>query len=202
MALNIPIVKNIFKRSSELGLGFSKKIDEEDTGDEIRYEFYSPEGNGDSNTEADGNDWPTQTFTIGNTGENEDMNLSRIKLFLYREGSPGTFTVTIRNIDVNGKPKGDDLCSSILDGNALTDNAAGEEKILTMSPIIKLLASTKYAIVLKALDGDATNSVHAKIDNTTGTYGGGDWGESNDAGVTWTLGGTSDVVFEIFGTKA
>ncbi|GAI48420.1 unnamed protein product, partial [marine sediment metagenome] len=36
-----------------------------------------------------------QTFTIGNTGVNENHNITSVKLKIYRRGSPGTGTVAI-----------------------------------------------------------------------------------------------------------
>ena len=153
----------------------------------------------DGHAEAYGDWYITQTFTIGNTGTNEDHDVKSIKLRLYREGSPGTFTVSIRAVDVDGKPTGADLTSGTTNGNTLTTDAAGEWRSINVTPY-GLSASTKYAIIGSASQGNGINSVHIMFDGTTPTYTGGSYGYSNDEGVSWDLITGRDVLFEEYDT--
>ncbi len=58
--------------------------------------------------------WMAQTFTPSTAHK-----ITSVKLPLYRWGSPGTITVSIKATDGNGHPTGDDLCLGTTDGNAL-----------------------------------------------------------------------------------
>ena len=59
--------------------------------------------------------WNSQSFTptIAHI-------ITSIKLLLYRIGSPGTLTVSIRATDGSGHPTGADLVSGTTDGATLT----------------------------------------------------------------------------------
>ena len=76
------------------------------------YEYYNT--GDDSGQSVYGSNWYAQTFTpsIAHT-------ITSVKLLLYRSGSPGTVTVSIRATDGSGHPIGPDLCSGTTDGSTL-----------------------------------------------------------------------------------
>jgi len=76
------------------------------------YEYYNT--GDDSSQSVYGSNWYAQTFTssIAHT-------ITSVKLKLYRTGSPGTVTVSIRATDGSGHPILPDLCSGTTDGNTL-----------------------------------------------------------------------------------
>ena len=91
--------------------------------------------------------WKGQTFTIGNTGANENHNITSVKLKLFRQGSPGMLTVHIRATS-GGKPTGSDLTSGTTDGNTLTTAYAGEWREIALTPY-ELSANTQYAQIVQ-----------------------------------------------------
>ena len=161
------------------------------------YEYYNT--GDDDNENVSGNSWVAQTFTT--VGLNENHNITSVKLKLYRVGSPGTVTVSIRATDANGHPTGSDLTSGTIDGDSLTTNSAGEWYEITLTSY-QLSVSTKYAIVVRATAGDFFNYVGWRADSTTPTYSGGNHEDSSDSGSTWTAHTDCDLMFEVYGTSA
>lgn len=139
-------------------------------------------------------DWRAQTFTPSIAHQ-----ITSVKLKLARVGLPGTLTMGIRATDGEGKPTGADLCSGTTDADTLTTAGAGEWREITFSPGYGLTASTKYAIVIRALAGDSSNYVSWRGDNTSPTYANGSQAASVDAGSVWTLFTTTDMMFEDWG---
>jgi len=76
------------------------------------YEYYNT--GDDSSTNVYNITWYAQTFTpsVAHT-------ITSVKLLLYRTGSPGTVTVSIRATDGSGHPIGSDLCSGTTNGDTL-----------------------------------------------------------------------------------
>ena len=72
--------------------------------------------------------WAAQTFTVGAAGH----TITSVKLLLYRYGSPGTVTVSIRATDGNGHPTGSDLTSGTTDGNTLPTGSPSELREITL----------------------------------------------------------------------
>ena len=144
--------------------------------------------------------WEGQSFTIGNTGIDENFNITSLKLLLYRTGSPGTITVSIRAVDGSSLPTGADLSSGTTNGNTLpTDSGSPEWREVTMSTY-ELVASTQYAIVVRAVDGTKfSQQGHWKYDQTSPTYTGGARVFSSNSGSSWTENTTRDFMFEIYG---
>jgi len=138
--------------------------------------------------------WGAQTFTPATAHK-----ITSVKLKLFRIGSPGTATVSIRATDGNGLPTGADLCSGTIDGNTLTTNEAGLWYEITLGAGYNLAASTKYAIVVRQ-NGDADNHVGWRGDWTNPTYAGGSFAQSADSGATWSAGTDIDFMFEDWGT--
>lgn len=143
-------------------------------------------------------DWEAQTFTIGNTGPNEDHNITSVKLLLSRTGNPGTVIVSIRDTDGDGKPTGDDLTSGTTNGNTLPVHPNKEWREITLTPY-PLSASTKYAIVVRAPDGNYNNDIAWRIDDDDPTYEGGSEAYSSNSGDTWVLDESLDFIFEEYG---
>lgn len=148
---------------------------------------------GDNNErEIYGSDWEGQTFTVGASG----FTVTGVKLKLWRDGNPGTFTVSIRATS-GGLPTGSDLTSGSMDGNTITTTSPGEWYTVGVSSY-SLDPSTEYAIVTRAVDGDIDNLVEWRTD-TTPSYGGGTEVYSTDSGQSWDS-SDADHMFEIMGT--
>ena len=138
--------------------------------------------------------WKAQTFTVGATGH----TVSSVKLKLFRYGSPGTVTVSIRATDGSGHPTGPDLTSGTIDGNSLTTNSSGLWYEITLTEIT-LSASTKYAIVVRAPSGTGSNFLCWKRDGSSPTYTDGNEEDSSNSGGAWTSDATKDLMFEVWG---
>jgi len=154
---------------------------------EPSYEYYKAGDN--SYLGAYGATWEAQTFTPS-TGH----NIGYVKLKAYRYDSPGTVTVGIRATDVGGEPTGDDLTSGTFDGDAITDVSPGEWVTVTLTPY-SLSGSTKYAIVVRAPNGDVWNYINWRV-NTAGEYAGGNATTSVDSGDNWQARAAYDLMFE------
>jgi hypothetical protein len=143
------------------------------------YEYYNT-GDDDFIPSYDGR-WLAQTFTpsVAHT-------IASVKLKLSRYGSPGTVTVGIKATDGSGHPTGSDLCSGTIDGNSLTTVTTGAWYEITLGSGYALSASTKYAIVLRAPNGDSSNQCRWRRDISSPTYAGGCYEYSTDSGSTWT----------------
>lgn len=142
--------------------------------------------------------WKDMSFTPDIA---HDISLVTIKIF--RTGSPGTITVSIRATS-SGLPTGNDLTSGTTDGNTITTSVFGALIEFDLTPY-SLEASTEYAIVVRVPDGDGSNYLNWRRD-TTGTYAGGGSGTSTDSGGSWAeVGGgkpdgtTVDYLFEEWG---
>jgi len=167
--------------------------------EERRFEYYNT--GDDRNVYARGEWIPGQTITVGTVSDNVDHTITKIKLKLSRSGSPGTVYVSIRATDESGLPTGPDLSSGSIDGNTLTTDESGEWYEIGMSEYT-LEASTKYAIIVRAPDGDSLNYVRIRVDGSDPTYEGGNLVASDDNGATWDQDVTKDMLFEIYGKQA
>jgi len=138
--------------------------------------------------------WQAQTFT-----PSESHKIISVKLKIYRTLSPGTITVSIKATDGNGHPTGEDLCSGTTNGNTLTTDTDGEWREIIIGDGYSLSGSTKYAIVVRALDGNGTNHVGWRMDDSSPTYSGGNAEYSIDGGENWSSSSTRDFMFEEWG---
>lgn len=138
--------------------------------------------------------WHAQTFTVGATAH----TITSVKLKLWKDGNPGTFTVSIRAVDGSGHPTGSDLTSGTIDGNTFTTDGNGAWYEITFTEYT-FLANTKYAIVCRALNGSYSphNDVVWRGVNPGG-YADGNSEQSNDSGGTWSDTGR-DNAFEVWG---
>lgn len=156
----------------------SQKYEHYDTGDDGYETIY-------------GDQWRAQTF--GGFGSHV---IGRVRLKLYRVGSPGDLTVSIQEIDDNDHPTGGDLCSGTINGNILTTDTAGAWYEITLGYGFYLDTTKTYAIVARALSGDASNCVRWRADITSPTYTSGNAVASTDGGSTWASQTDRDLLFE------
>jgi len=144
--------------------------------------------------------WASQTFTIGNSGENLKHQINQVKLKIYRIGSPGTITIAIYGTS-GGKPAGGSLCTDDFDGDAVGTTTDNWETYTFTSPAT-LLQDTKYAIVLAAPNGDPDNALAWRADSTSPTYTGGSYVYSGSSGSNWVSYTGHDCMFEEYGSFA
>jgi hypothetical protein len=144
-----------------------------------------------------GTTWVAQSFT-----PSAAHTITSVKLKLFRVGSPGTVTVSIRATDGSGHPTGGDLCSGTTNATTLTNSAPGEWREITLGSGYGLSAGTTYAIVVRVTGGDASNYVWWRMDGSSPTYGGGMYLLSFNSGSSWTSGASYDLMFEEWGNAA
>lgn len=151
-----------------------------------------------SNYIMHGLNWIAQSFTIGAVGPNQEARLTQLRLKLWRIGSPGTLTLSIKNVDGAQKPTGADLSTGTIDGNSVTPASPGQWYDIPMTAF-DMQPGTMYAIVGRCLAGDAANAVYWRYDFVAATYPGGRSIYSNNGGVTWTFHTITDCMFEVWG---
>jgi hypothetical protein len=153
------------------------------TGDDTTYRVYGADL------------WDAQTFTAVGTHK-----LSSVKLLLYRTGSPGTLTVSIKATDVNGHPTGPDLAVGATNANTLPYLVSYEWREIIFDPPIWVTNGVKYAIVIRALDGNTANDVRWRADETSPMYTDGNLEYSQDGGATWNsmTDPATDFMFEVW----
>lgn len=156
-----------------------------------RYEFHIT--GYDIESAAYGDLWKAQTFT-----PSVAHRITSVKLLIRRVLLPGTITVGIRETDGEGHPTGADLCSGTTDGDTLTDAWPGEWREITLGTGWNLDPDTKYAIVVRALTGNPANKVRWQGD-LGGTYVGGNYESSGNAGAVWASDVEDDHLFEEWG---
>jgi hypothetical protein len=162
------------------------------TGSPSLFEFLNTGGDGDSNHICSAN-WTYTTFTSDDTAH----TVTSVRLSLKRVGLPSDVTISIRNANAAGdEPTGEDLCVEVIDGDALSTSYAWYE--ITFDTVKSLEASTSYAIVVRALDGDyASNYVLWQKDTAAGLANANN-GSSPTGGITWVA-DTGDQLFEVWG---
>ncbi|GAH29161.1 unnamed protein product, partial [marine sediment metagenome] len=142
-----------------------------------KYQYYITNEDGDRDI-YDVN-WGGQTFT-----PSLEHIISKVKLKLFRVGDPGTITVSIKLTSAN-KPTGANLCIGTIEGLTLTLDSNGEYYEITLGDGFQLEKDTKYAIVVRAPDGDASNKVSWRADVVDSIYPGGTYCSSSDSGIDW-----------------
>jgi len=145
----------------------------------------------DNSTYVYGIYWSAQSFT-----PTTSHIVHKIKLLLYRIGSPAIVEVAIRAVDTYGFPVGGDLCVGSFNGDGLTTNTAGEWKEVTFNSDYQLVANTKYAIVMRTSTGTMGNAVYWRYDSTVATYSGGEALASANSGIDWSSYANYDWMFE------
>lgn len=148
-----------------------------------------------SGASIDTTHWEAQIFQA-----ESNYDLASIKLLLYRTVaySPGTITVSIRNVSgvpQTAVPTGGNLKAGTTDGSTLTTNTAGEWREITLSSPLSLVSGTYYAIVVICQD---VGHFALKWNGIgSGAYATGNRGYSTD-GSGWTA-SARDHFFENYG---
>jgi len=155
------------------------------------YQYYNTGDDDDRDIYAA--NWAGQTFTPEIT-----HLIGKIKLKLFRVGNPGTITISIKNTTAN-KPSGGDLCSNTIEGTDITTSTDGEWYEITLGSGAESVKNTKYAIVVRAPNGDTDNKLSWRADITEATYIGGTYCGSSDSGTDWSTYSGVDVMFEEWG---
>ncbi len=145
--------------------------------EEALFEHYDNEADLTAYYSCYANWWLYQTFTPLITHD-----LTKVELYVYRDGLPGTVTVSIRNTGANGRPTGADLVTNTFNGNDLLGSPTWQAILLDLS---NLILGTKYAIVMRALAGNTYKMVRWCADITSPTYTRGWAGPSSSSGDTW-----------------
>ncbi|GAI73444.1 unnamed protein product, partial [marine sediment metagenome] len=117
-------------------------------------------------------------------------------------GTPGTLTVEIRAVGLEGKPVGPALTSGTLDGTTITGTSreTAEWETITLDTPVWLYAGLKYAIVCHGTGTSISNCIKWNY-NTANPYLKGGLISSSDAGATWTAESVSmDLTFREYGT--
>lgn len=137
-----------------------------------------------------GANWAAQTFTVSDSYE-----ISGVDVRLYRVGTPGTITASVRAI-VAGLPSGGDLATGTYDGDTISMFDRGEWYKITFTTNYQGTSGTQYAIVLRATAGDVNNYFVAR-DASAGTYTGGQRCSSVNSGGAWAANAGHDIIFAI-----
>lgn len=144
-----------------------------------------------------GDNWESQTFTVGAIGPNLASELTSVKVRAFRYGDPPILFAVIKAVDGEGKPTGPDLSTGSVDPSGWTTNEVGNWYEISMSAYV-FEPNTTYALLLKSPGSDAYNDVYWRYDDT-GTYVGGEVVYSLDGGLTWVIATGDDYMFEIWG---
>lgn len=158
----------------------------------------------ESYTASTDNTWNTystyylgQSFTIGNTGTNEEFNITSVKLKCYRSGSPGNCYVKIY-ASSGGKPTGSAIDSTYLNGNSFTTSTSGADyEWIFSSHLATCSPSTMYCLVISGSGGSSSHSLFIKTDASSPSYSGGTF--LSYSGTTWTVRTTDDAYFYVYG---
>jgi len=147
----------------------------------------------DSATLVDDDHWAAQTFTTTN-----GFNITIIELDMYRKESPGNLTVGIRKTDGSGHPMGSDIVTGNYNASGITSNTLGSPYNITVDSTA-LNASTKYAIVMRALNANISSSYVGIKYKSGGAFANGNLETSVNSGVNWTAAANDDMTFTVYG---
>ena len=154
------------------------------------YEYLNTGQDGDSTAIYAGN-WTAEYFTTDATSH----TVTSIRVYLKRVLLPGTITVSIKHVDDNNKPTGADICSGTYDGDNLSTSYGWAEFIVDE---VSLEAEAEYAVVVRAIAGDAANYVMWGKDTGGGLALANGW-SSADGGISWSDDSPIDYLFELWG---
>jgi len=152
-------------------------------------------GSDDADHDVYGNNWYAQTFTASGS-----YDMDGVWLKLFRVGSPGNLTVSLR-ATAGGLPTGADLVSGTRSASDFTTSTSGEWYWITFTDDYSVTSGTTYAVVMRATAGDANNYVSLRYDSGAG-YSGGQVCSSGDGGATWAAVAGDDFLFAVTATEA
>jgi len=137
-----------------------------------------------------GVNWEAQTFTVNVA---HSLEIIEIKCRLVGAAATvGNITIGVRATDGGGLPTGADLTSVTFPASDLPSANAWLTKYLAA---YALSAATKYAIVIRASGGDASNYMVWRKDGTAPAYAGGARCFSTNSGGSWSEDVNTDFVF-------
>lgn len=139
------------------------------------------------------NRWNAQTFTTTST-----YTISRVRLKLYKTGSPGNITVHIQGVDGSDEPDNSDKASGSASTGSLTTDSGGEWIEILLDVPVELTNGIRYAIVLKAPGSDADNQIGWRRQASNNLYANGRIFWTPDAGSDWYTTTNYDHVFETY----
>ena len=122
---------------------------------------------------------------------------------MYKNGTPTTLTVSIRNT-TSYYPTGGDLTSGTFDSTTVSETSSpGGWYEINVTPYT-LTDGALYGIIFRVPGGDASNLLAMRSDSSSPTYSGGQFQRSTDSGVTWNSYNytTIDGMFEVWGAAA
>jgi len=135
--------------------------------------------------------WGCQTFTTSSS-----YTIESVDLYLYRDGDPGTVTVSIYATS-SSLPTGSALASMTMTGTDLPEGSeAADWYNFVFDTPYALSDATEYAIVVSCTGADSSNDVNVRY-KIEGTYADGQFAYSTNGGSDWT-GGSSDAVFKTY----
>lgn len=140
-----------------------------------------------------GADWYAQTFTTTSA-----YTITDVALNCWKYGSPGNITVSIRKTDENGKPTGGDLCSVTVADSVISTLPTLAYYTFTFVSSYALDDATKYAIVARAINGDAGNYFQA-LGHSGGYANGGRFLSLNSGSLWGTESTIADANFRTYG---
>lgn len=162
------------------------------------FEFYNTGLTGFYGAYAD--HWLAQTFTVGASGPNVSHFVQQCDFYMTRWESPGDIVLSIRNVDGEGKPTGNDLTSGTMNGNAVPYYPDYKLFECYIEELI-LEPSTKYAMVLRAPNGTVYKIFYVGNRSATSNYPGGQLFTSANRGSSWSPVGSADLLFNEWGRR-
>lgn len=157
-----------------------------------KYEYY--DATPDNWIGFDGSYQCAQTFTVGTVSDNEKIDLTNIKISLFKADNPGTIVVDVYStitIDGSSYLFTDKISTGSIDGAGVTEDSGGDWYDFTVGGT-ELQPNTTYAMTMTCDAGTVWC-----LSKTVGGYGGGTaFYGVNDR--YWVF-GNRDCVFEIWG---
>jgi hypothetical protein len=139
---------------------------------------------------------PTQLYLGQSFIPASTHNLGKLTIKAQRGGNPGTLTIEIRAVDINGKPTGSVLGSTTYNANTIS-NSTFETVELLFSTLVNLNSGNKYGYTLHCSAADPSN--YLMVAGNQSGYSG-DIVYSAD-GINWNLDNLTDFIFEDFGRE-
>lgn len=159
------------------------------------YEYYNGASDHHSNLDSTA-DLRGISFLVGAEGELKDFQISRVRLKMYRIGTPGNLSVKIREIDASNNPS-TILATATITTSGFTTDTVGDWYTATFSDHPRLYKDTLYYLQASLLTNTGDTVCWRSVDWSG--YDGGQNISSNDSGSNWSFSGDRDYLFEIYG---
>jgi len=141
-----------------------------------------------------GDDIIGQTFTIGNSGENDNFYLSGIYVNISRLNNPGTIYCYLNDTTATGQPN-NSLATITINSNLISTSF--EWYMINFDKPYRVNKDTKYFFGFKIPDGNVNNYIRIREDHNGATYAGGKlWSYSE--GIGWWSASGDDFNFAVY----